>query len=198
MSSAPLPTDWVRVARAKLKEADQDFHKVKPLIYWRDMIVSGVIAYASATVFLLAEPFSIWQLVGYLFAVFWLYRVGSLVHEVAHLGGHEQTSFKVAWNLLIGIPTLTPSTFFTGHHRDHHSQKVYGTPEDPEYVVNVCPRGSIVNLILYFGFVAVFPLVVFLRFLLAPLTFITPGIRDFTLRHLSAVSYTHLTLPTKA
>ena len=75
MSSAPLPTDWVRVARAKLKEADQDFHKVKPLIYWRDMIVSGLIAYASATVFLLAEPFSIWQLVGYLFAVFWLYRV---------------------------------------------------------------------------------------------------------------------------
>jgi len=42
MSSAPLPTDWVRVARAKLKEADQDFHKVNPLIYWRDMIVSGV------------------------------------------------------------------------------------------------------------------------------------------------------------
>ena len=191
MSSAPLPTDWVRVARAKLKEADQDFHEVKPLIYWRDMIVSGLIAYASATVFLLAEPFSIWQLVGYLFAVFWLYRVGSLVHEVAHLGGHEQTSFKVAWNLLIGIPTLTPSTFFTGHHRDHHSQKVYGTPEDPEYVVNVCPRGSIVNLILYFMFVAVFPLVVFLRFLLAPLTFITPGIRDFTLRHLSAFTFNY-------
>jgi len=133
MSSAPLPMDWVRDARAKLKEADQDFHKVKPLIYWRDMIVSGVIAYASATVF----------------------------------------------------------AFFTGHHRDHHSQRVYGTPEDPEYVVNVCPRGSILNLVLYFMFVAVFPLIVFLRFLLAPLTFVTPGIREFTLRRLSAFTFNY-------
>ena len=136
MSIASPPKDWVRTVRAKLKDADQDFHEVKPLIYWRDMIVSGVIAYASAILFMSAEPFSFPQLGGYVMASFWLYRVGSLVHEVAHLGGHEQTSFKVAWNLLIGIPTLTPSTFFTGHHRDHHSQKVYGTPEDPEYAVS--------------------------------------------------------------
>lgn len=191
MSSAPPPTDWVRAVRAILKDADQDFHEVKPLIYWRDMLISGTIAYASAALFLSAPPFSLWQLVGYLMASFWLYRVGSLVHEVAHLGGREQTSFKVAWNLLIGIPTLTPSTFFTGHHRDHHSQKVYGTPEDPEYVVNVCPRGSIINLVLYFMFVAAFPLIVFLRFFLAPLTFITPQVRALTLRHLSAFTFNY-------
>ena len=191
MSLAPLPTDWVRAVRATLKDADQNFHEVKPLIYWRDMILSGVIAYASAILYISAPTFSVWQLVGFLMASFWLYRVGSLVHEVAHLGGHEHTSFKVAWNLLIGIPTLTPSTFFTGHHRDHHSQKVYGTPEDPEYVVNVCKRGSIVNLILYFLFVAVFPLLVLLRFLLSPLTFVTPKVREFTLRHLSAFTFNY-------
>ena len=122
-------------------------------------------------------------------AVFWLYRVGSLIHEVAHLGGHELRSFKVAWNLLVGVPTLTPSTFFTGHHRDHHTQRVYGTPEDPEYVVNVCPRGSLFNLASYFLVVALFPLLVFLRFLLAPLSFITPGIRNYVLRNLSAFTF---------
>ena len=191
MAAASPPTDWVRTVRAKIRDADQDFHEVKPLIYWRDMIVSGAIAYASAALFITSEPFSALQLVGYLMASFWLYRVGSLVHEVAHLGGHEQTSFKVAWNLLVGIPTLTPSTFFTGHHRDHHSQKVYGTPEDPEYVVNVCPRGSVWNLIIYFLFVAIFPLVVFLRFLLAPLTFVSPRVRNFTLSHLSAFTFNY-------
>ena len=35
MSIASPPTDWVRTVRAKIKDADQDFHEVKPLIYWR-------------------------------------------------------------------------------------------------------------------------------------------------------------------
>jgi fatty acid desaturase len=99
------------------------------------------------------------------------------------------TAFKVAWNVLVGIPTLTPSTFFTGHHRDHHSQRVYGTEQDPEYVINVCPRGSVVNLIVYFMVVAVFPLLVFVRFLLSPLTFISPRVRDFTLHRMSAFTF---------
>lgn len=189
MSLSSPPTDWVRHVRATLKNADQNFHQVNPLIYWRDMILSGGIAYASAAVFLSSPHFSLWQIGGFLMATFWLYRVGSLVHEVAHLGGHEHTGFKVAWNLLIGIPTLTPSTFFTGHHRDHHSQKIYGTPSDPEYVVNVCPRGSVLNLVIYFAMVALFPLAVFFRFLLAPLTFVSPVVRDFTLRHLSAFTF---------
>jgi fatty acid desaturase len=91
--------------------------------------------------------------------------------------------------VLVGIPTLTPSTFFTGHHRDHHSQRVYGTPEDPEYVVNVCRRGSILNLLFYFMVVALFPLAVFLRFALAPLTFISPNVREYVLKKLSAFTF---------
>ncbi len=153
------------------------------------MLLGATIAYTAAGIYLGAPAFSLLQIAAFLVASFWLYRVGSLVHEVAHLGGHELISFKVAWNLLVGIPTLTPSTFFTGHHRDHHTQRVYGTPEDPEYVVNVCPRGSILNLVFYFLFVVLFPLMVFVRFLLAPLTFISPAIREFTLRHLSAFTF---------
>jgi fatty acid desaturase len=179
----------VHDVRAVVKDADSNFHLIRPRVYWRDMLVGATLAYTSAAVFISAAPFSVWQIAGFLVAVFWLYRVGSLVHEVAHLGGHELTSFKVAWNLIVGVPTLTPSTFFTGHHRDHHTQRVYGTPQDPEYVVNVCPRGSVRNLLFYFLFVAAFPLLVFLRFLLAPLTFITPGIRKFTLQHLSAFTF---------
>lgn len=189
MSGTTHTTDWVRTVRATLKESDQDFHQVKRWVYWRDMILGATIAYSAAYVFLTAPAFSVWQIVAFVVAVFWLYRVGSLVHEVAHLGGREMPGFKLAWNLIVGVPTLTPSTFFTGHHRDHHSQRVYGTPQDPEYVVNVCPRGSIFNLLIYFLVVAAFPLLVFLRFFLAPLTFITPRVRDYTLRHLSAFTF---------
>ena len=181
--------DWVRNVRSTLKTSNSDFHQVKPWVYWRDMIVGATIAYSSAAIYVSSPAFSLIQIASFLVAIFWLYRVGSLVHEVAHLGGHELTSFKVAWNILVGIPTLTPSTFFTGHHRDHHSQRVYGTEQDPEYVVNVCPRGSVMNLVFYFMFVAAFPLIVFTRFLLAPLTFISPKIRNFTLHRLSAFTF---------
>lgn len=184
-----IANDWVRDARTLVKNAPQDLHRVKPWVYWRDMILGASIAYAAAGIFLMAPAFSLLQLVAFPVAVFWLYRVGSLVHEVAHLGGHEMTSFKVAWNLLVGIPTLAPSTFFTGHHRDHHSQRIYGTPEDPEYVVNVCARGSWWNLAVYFLVVAIFPLLVFLRFLLAPLSFVTPSFRDYVLRNWSSFTF---------
>jgi len=181
--------DWVRNVRATLKASPQDFHQVKPWIYWRDMLIGAVIAYSAAFVYVGAPAFSALQIGSFLVAVFWLYRVGSLIHEVAHLGSQEMTAFKVAWNVLVGIPTLTPSTFFTGHHRDHHSQRVYGTEQDPEYVINVCPRGSVVNLIVYFMVVAIFPLLVFCRFLLAPLTFISPRVREFTLHRMSAFTF---------
>lgn len=188
-TASPAQNEWVRNVRATLKTSNQDFHQVKPWIFWRDMIFSGTIAYGSAAVYLAAPAFSLLQLVGFLVAVFWLYRVGSLVHEVAHLGGHELTGFKVAWNILIGVVTLTPSTFFTGHHRDHHTQRVYGTPQDPEYVVNICERGNLLNFAFYFLIVALFPLAVFLRFALAPLTFITPTVREFVLRRMSAFTF---------
>ena len=189
MSESAVRSDWVRGVRTTLKNADLDFHEVKAWIYWRDMIIGAIIAYTSATVYLRSPTFSVLQIGGFVLAVFWLYRVGSLVHEVCHLGRYECVSFKVAWNILVGVPTLTPSIFFTGHHRDHHTRRVYGTIQDPEYVVNVCRRGSALNLLFYFAFVAIFPLLVFLRFLLAPLTFLTPGIREFCLRRLSAFTF---------
>lgn len=153
------------------------------------MFVGATIAYTSATIFLASPAFSMWQAVSFLCAVFWLYRVGSLVHEVAHLGAHELTGFKVAWNILVGVPTLTPSTFFTAHHRDHHTLRLYGTPQDPEYVVNVCQPGNYRQLACYLLVVAIFPLIVFLRFLLAPLSFVHPRVREYVLRHFSAFTF---------
>ena len=133
---------WVREARQTMQTAPVDYFRVHPLRYWADFLLALSLAYTAATVYLLA-PLGSWpQIVAFPFAVFWLYRLGSLVHEVCHLGHHEMRTFKVAWNLLVGVMTLTPSPFFTRHHRDHHSQRMYGTPEDPEYVANVLEGGN--------------------------------------------------------
>jgi len=180
---------WIREARRTIREADTDFFRVSPLRYWIDFLTSLTAAYLAATVYLVSPAWSWQQGLAFPFAAFWLYRLGSLIHEVCHLGQNEMRGFKVAWNLLAGVVMLTPSPFFTRHHRDHHSQRLYGTPEDPEYMANVMEPGNALSIVRYAAFVAVFPLLVFLRFLLAPLTFLHPALRDWTLRRASSLTF---------
>lgn len=174
---------WIHEARTALQTADIDYFYVKPWRYWLDFTVSLVMGYSAASIFLMTPIGSVWQCLAYPVAVFWLYRLGSLVHEVCHLGQHEMRVFKVVWNLLVGVITLSPSPFFTRHHRDHHSCKFYGTVNDPEYVANFHHRSGGWGILEYALETLIFPLIVFLRFLLAPLTFLHPALRKFVLRH---------------
>jgi fatty acid desaturase len=179
---------WIREARQAIRSAPADFFQVSPVRYWADFLISLVAAYLAAWVYL-SFPFGSWQQVAaFPLAAFWLYRMGSLIHEVCHLGAHEMQYFKLAWNALGGVMTLTPSPFFTRHHRDHHSRRLYGTPEDPEYVANVMEGGNPASIIGYAIHVLMFPGLVFLRFLLAPLSFIHPTVREWTLRKASSLT----------
>lgn len=179
---------WIREVRQAIRDADRDFFRVSPLRYWIDFLVSIVAAYLSAGIFLTFPAFSWQQIACFPLAAFWLYRLGSLIHEVCHLGEHEMPLFKAAWNLCAGVMLLTPSPFFTRHHRDHHSQRFYGTPEDPEYVANVMEGGNPASILGYTLHILVFPVLVFLRFLLAPLSFVHPAVREWTLRRASALT----------
>lgn len=179
---------WVRDARLAVRSAHTDFFRVSPLRYWVDFLMSIACAYGAATVYLLAPLGSWWQIVAFPIAVFWLYRLGSLIHEVCHLGHHEMRVFKVTWNVLVGAFTLTPSPFFTRHHRDHHSQRMYGTPEDPEYVANVLEGGNWRSALGYAVLILAYPIIVFLRFLLAPLSFLHPQLRQWVLEHASSLT----------
>ncbi len=175
--------EWIASARRVLQNSGVNYFQVSPRRYWTDFLLSLVLAYGAGSVFLLAPLGSLWQIAAYPIAIFWLYRLGSLVHEVCHLGHREMRAFKITWNLLVGVVTLSPSPFFTRHHRDHHNCKHYGTREDPEYVVNFLPRdGGMWGALRYAIEIAVFPLLVFVRFLLAPLTFLSPKLREFVLR----------------
>lgn len=190
---------WIHTVKATLQDSPVDFFQHKPVRYWFDFLLSMVLAYGSATLYLmpselqklfptLATPEWAIRLTMFPLATFWLYRLGSLIHEVCHLSHHEMRVFKVVWNLTVGIITLSPSPFFTRHHRDHHSQKMYGTPQDPEYVVNVFKPGSAASIGMYLLIILAFPLIVFLRFLLGPLSFLHPKLREWTLTHASSLT----------
>lgn len=185
----PASPGWISTTRAALARSGVNFFQVKPIRYWLDFVVSVTIAYTAGTIYLESPLFSWPQLVAFPITVFWLYRTGSLIHEVCHLSNYEMRPFKVAWNLVVGVITLNPSPFFTRHHRDHHTQRFYGTPQDPEYVVNVWRRGSWLGLFGYVGLIALFPLLVFLRFLLVPLTYLHPRLREWTLTRASSMTF---------
>jgi len=179
---------WISEVRRAVRDADTDFFRVSPWRYWLDFLVSLTAAYLATGIYL-AAPLGSWpQAVAFPIAAFWLYRMGSLIHEVCHLGAHEMPVFKTAWNLFGGVMTLTPSPFFTRHHRDHHSRRFYGTPADPEYVANVMQGGNVASITGYVVHILAFPVLVFLRFLLVPLTFIHPAVREWTLRKASSLT----------
>ena len=50
-----------------------------------------------------------------------------------HLPEKKFLTFRIAWNLLCGIPFLVPSfTYYP--HLDHHRRKMFGTEHDGEYL----------------------------------------------------------------
>ena len=183
-----LQGSWISAARGVMQQSPVDYFRVQPAKYWLDFLMSMALAYSFASAYLMLPLGSLLQLAAYPFAVFWLYRLGSLIHEVCHLAHHEMRFFKVTWNLLVGVVTLAPSPFFTRHHRDHHSARMYGTPQDPEYIVNVFRPGSVPSLLAYTLLILAFPLIVFLRFLLAPLSFIRPRLRHWVLKNASSLT----------
>lgn len=184
--STTVVDDWISDARKTIQQSSVDFFEVHPRKYWMDLVLCAIMAYVSAIIFLSAPLFSWVQIVAFPFAVFWLYRSNSMVHEVSHLNRTQLSSFKIGWNLIIGIPTLFPSTFFTCHHRAHHSGRYYGTPQDPEYIVNVFRPGSLASTIFYFFLIVSYPAFVVLRFLFAPISYLNPKWREFTLTRLSS------------
>jgi fatty acid desaturase len=184
----PGSDGWIREARNVLQESEIDFFAIDAWRYWKDFALATVLAYAAASIYLQSALFSWHQALALPIAALGLYRVASLIHEVAHLRQGEMRAYQIAWNLLVGIVTLSPSPFFTRHHRDHHTTRMYGTHVDPEYVSNFCPYVGLRGVCFFALEVCLLPIVVFLRFLLAPLTFLHPRLREWVLRRASSLT----------
>lgn len=156
-------------------ELTRDISKAMPIIYWSDMLGSAVVGYAALAGAILAPAIWLTVVLGVV-ATLALYRALLFIHELTHLHRDALPGFRTAWNLLVGIPMLTPSFMYEDGHTIHHSRKRYGTPDDPEYLPLALMKPWSLPLFVLIALLA--PVGLILRYgVLAPLGLFIPALR---------------------
>lgn len=114
-------------------ELTRDIATARPEIYWPDMLGSAALGYAAlAGAILIGNPLA--AALSGVVAALALYRALLFIHELTHIHKNALPGFRLVWNLVVGIPMLTPSLMYEGVHTLHHARTRYGTVEDPEYL----------------------------------------------------------------
>src|SRR5262245_30829079 len=185
ISDPPAVSDAVFIRRAH--QLLGDLMLPSPAVYWADFLFSTALGYAAACAYLLAPMGSFLQAAGLVVAVLALYRVSTFTHELAHLPQARMRGFRMAWDVVFGVPFLMPS-FTYDNHRHHHTNQTYGTAEDAEYYPfgHNPPRLLLLNIML----TPLFPVLMIVRFgLLAPLSLLHPTIRRWAWKRVSSINF---------
>lgn len=141
-------------------------------VYWADFLASYIALIGGAALWLLSG--GALSVAGLIIGIYAAYRCGSFMHEIVHFNRKQrgEMAFKHAWNLLFGIPIMSPSVLYDSH-LEHHMPDSFGTVRDPEYVP--IKNRSIFGLANFvFGHVLGPISMVALRMLLNPLIWIFP------------------------
>ncbi|MDP3674604.1 MAG: fatty acid desaturase [Novosphingobium sp.] len=167
-------------------ELTRDLAAARPAIYWPDMLVSALVGYAGlAGAILFDNP---WAAVSCgAVAALALYRALLFIHELTHIHRTALPGFRLGWNLLVGIPMLTPSLMYENVHTLHHARTRYGTADDPEYL----PLGLMKpwSLPLFLAIALLLPVGLLIRSaLLVPLGAVIPPLRRLVWERASALS----------
>ncbi|MCL6503844.1 MAG: fatty acid desaturase [Pirellulales bacterium] len=171
----------IREARAIVK----DLFEPRPVIYWADFLVSVSLAHGCFLAVSRLPLFSVWQACAFVVSCLAIYRAALFTHELVHLPRERFKVFRVAWNVLCGIPFLLPS-FLYWTHVAHHARKHYGTREDGEYLP--LAAGPLRGIAAYLAQPLVIPLLAVLRFLiLTPLGWISPRFRRWVHQRASSM-----------
>jgi len=162
-----------------------DLMTPNPAIYWIDTLVSVALMWGGLYVAATTGNLAIGLVAG-LVSVLALYRALSFIHELTHIRDDEAPGYRVGWNILVGMPLMTPSLMYEGVHNIHHIKDRFGTALDPEYLplARFTPLG-----LAGFLFVALLaPLGVILRSaILIPLSFVVPPLGRYVKTKLSAL-----------
>jgi fatty acid desaturase len=153
--------------------------------YWLDLVLTAVATWSGLWLAATAHRPEVIVAAG-LVGLLALYRGLSFIHEISHLRPKDVPGFRLGWNLLIGVPLMTPSMMYEGVHNLHHAKDRFGTARDPEYLP--LGRYSQLKLGLFTAISLLAPLGVILRSgILIPLSFVFPGVRRFVKTKLSAL-----------
>jgi fatty acid desaturase len=178
-----LPAD---AARSEIRRRHADAFRIRPWIYWADLLASACLGWSLFFTALFTAPWSPLHLLATLGAVFALLRAALFIHELAHVRPGDLPGFEVAWNLVVGIPVAVPSLMYVGSHSDHHKRTGFGTDDDPEYAP--IARWSRLRIALFVLTVAVVPLLLALRWgVLGPLSRLVAPLRGFVVGRCSTL-----------
>ena len=175
--------------RAMLRAArdlTKDLAEARAAIYWPDMIGSALLGYtALAGAILITNAFL--AALSAVVAALALYRALLFIHELTHIHRDALPGFRLAWNLSVGIPMLTPSFMYEGVHTLHHKRTQYGTVEDPEYLPLALMKPWSLPLFVVVALLA--PAALLFRFaVLVPLGAIVPPVRNALWERASSLS----------
>ncbi|QIL01939.1 fatty acid desaturase [Sphingomonas sinipercae] len=163
----------------------RELNQPSAAIYWTDLIGSALVGYAAfAGAVMLAPPGLAFA--SAVIAVLALYRAGSFIHELTHIKSGAVPGFRLAWNLLIGVPLLVPSFLYEGVHNQHHAKRYYGTANDPEYLPLALMKPWTLPIFLVAAVLA--PVAMLVRFaILAPLSLLSPRLRTLVVGRYSGL-----------
>ncbi|MBD2840794.1 fatty acid desaturase family protein [Erythrobacter rubeus] len=174
--------DMLRAAR----DLTKDLGEAKASIYWSDMLVSAGVGYLGMATSILSGNLAVSVVAG-LIASLALYRALMFIHELTHIRKDALPGFRLGWNMLVGVPMLTPSFMYEGVHVIHHKRTQYGTVEDPEYLPLALMKPWSLPVFVLIALLAPFALIV--RFaVLVPLGLVIPAVRNFVWQRFSALS----------
>lgn len=181
----PVIADDKAMLRAA-RDLTKDLGEARAAIYWPDMAGSALVGYAAlAGAILLSSPW-LAVLCG-LVAALAFYRALMFIHELTHIHRDALPGFRLGWNLLVGIPLLTPSFMYEGVHTLHHKRTQYGTVEDPEYLPLALMKPWSLPLFVIVALLA--PVALLFRFaVLVPLGALVPAIRKAVWERASSLS----------
>jgi len=167
-------------------ELTRDIAEARAGIYWPDMLLSALIGYAALVgAILLANPVLV--VLSGTVAVLAFYRALLFIHELTHIHRNALPGFRLVWNLLVGIPMLTPSFMYEGVHTLHHKRTQYGTAEDPEYLPLALMKPWSLPAFILIALLA--PPALIIRFgILNPLSVVIPPLRKLVWERFSSLS----------
>ena len=181
---APIADDMAMLRAAR--DLTKDIAEANPRIYWPDLLVSAGIGYTALAGAILVDRFEISIILGVVAALA-LYRALLFIHELSHIHRNALPGFRTTWNVLIGIPMLTPSLMYEGVHTIHHARTRYGTADDPEYLPLALMKPWSLPLFILISLLA--PPALLIRYaILTPLGVIIPPLRNFVWERFSALS----------
>lgn len=183
-SLARTPDDKAMLRAAV--ELTRDLAPARASVFWPDMLASALIGYAALAGAILTQ--NMWVMAACaIVAALTLYRALLFIHELSHIHKTALPGFRTAWNLLVGIPLLTPSFMYEGVHPLHHARTRYGTAEDPEYLPLALMKPW--SLPVFLLTALLLPLALLLRSaVLVPLGALVPPLRQLVWARASALA----------